>query len=164
MYDGAYFDGGYPPDGRGVCTDVVWRALAAAGYDLKSLVDADIRANLSSYPRVGGRPDPNIDFRRVPNLVSFFARHALTLTTDVKAGDVANLINWQPGDIVVFGKPTEHVGVVSDLRRADGVPLVIHNAGPWASESDILLTWPTALTHHFRFPWSGLDATSRFPS
>ena len=25
-YDGSYFEGGYPPDDIGVCTDVVWRA------------------------------------------------------------------------------------------------------------------------------------------
>lgn len=151
-YDGSYYSGGYPPDGRGACTDVVWRAFRAAGYDLKGFIDDDILESVASYPRVAGQPDPNIDFRRVPNLVAFFARHGRALAADVKPGDVATLVNWQPGDIVVFAKPQEHVGVISDCRRADGVPLVIHNAGPWASESDILLRWPTAITHHFRFP------------
>ena len=31
QYDGAYYDGGYPPEDIGVCTDVVWRAFRAAG-------------------------------------------------------------------------------------------------------------------------------------
>lgn len=151
-YNSDYYSGGYPPDRLGACTDVVWRALSAAGYDLKSLIDADIKAGTSSYPRVTNRPDPNIDFRRVPNLEAFFKRHARMLTTDVVPRDVHNLIQWQPGDIVTFAHPMEHVGVVSDRRRADGVPLVIHNAGPWASESDILLRWPTGISCHFRFP------------
>ena len=30
-YDGRYWQGGYPPDDIGVCTDVVWRAFRAAG-------------------------------------------------------------------------------------------------------------------------------------
>ena len=131
---------------------MVWRALRAAGHDLKSLIDADIAASPSSYPRVDGRPDPNVDFRRVPNLVSFFKRHAQCLTTAIVPGDPENLADWQPGDIVTFAAPMEHVGVVSSRRRIDGVPLVIHNAGPRASESDILTRWPTAITHHFRFP------------
>jgi len=151
-YDSAYCRGGYPPDGAGACTDVVWRALREAGYDLKSLIDVDIAAGPSSYPRVGGHPDPNIDFRRVPNLIVFFTRHAQSLTTAVVPGDPESLVDWQPGDIVIFAAPMAHVGVVSDRRRLDGVPLVIHNAGPWASESDILTRWPTPVTHHFRFP------------
>ena len=47
VYKSVYYDGGYPDDGHGVCTDVVWQALAAAGYDLKSLLDADVAANAS---------------------------------------------------------------------------------------------------------------------
>jgi len=63
-----------------------------------------------------------------------------------------NLKQWQGGDIVVFGPPYDHVGVVSDKRRPDGVPLLIHNAGPCTSENDRLLTWPSPLKYHFRFP------------
>ena len=32
-YDGSYYEGGFPPDDIGVCTDVVWRAFRNAGYD-----------------------------------------------------------------------------------------------------------------------------------
>jgi len=151
-YDASYYRGGYPPEGRGACTDVVWRGLAAAGYNLKAMVDKDINENPSSYKHSANPPDPNIDFRRVANLVVFFSRHGLELTTEVIPGNADNLVKWQPGDIVVFGRPNEHIGIISDRRRPDGVPLVIHNAGPFAVESNCLLTWPSNITHHFRFP------------
>ena len=60
-YRSAYYSGGYPPDDEGVCTDVIWRALKNAGYSLKDMVDEDIANNVSEYPRVEGKPDPNID-------------------------------------------------------------------------------------------------------
>lgn len=151
LYDAGYY-AGYPPEGRGACTDVIWRAFREAGYDLKKMVDEDIREAPEAYGTTGSRPDPNIDFRRVSNLVVFFRRHARKLTTTVKPGDSENLVEWQPGDIVVFGPPYEHIGIISDQRRPDGVPLLIHNAGPRAAEKDHLLRWPSKITHHFRYP------------
>ena len=35
QYKSKYYEGGYPDDGYGVCTDVVAQALLAAGYDLQ---------------------------------------------------------------------------------------------------------------------------------
>lgn len=154
IYKDAYYAGGYPPDNEGVCTDVVWRALANAGYNLKEMMDEDIRRNPGLYPRVGGRPEPNIDFRRVPNQEAFFKRHAEILTTEIIPWDPENLRQWQGGDIVVYGPRLEHVGIVSDKRRADGVPLLIHNAGPYTREDDSLLSWPSPMRYHFRFPKS----------
>ncbi|HZD60953.1 MAG TPA: DUF1287 domain-containing protein [Anaerolineae bacterium] len=151
-YRSAYYKGGYPPETEGVCTDVIWRAFRDAGYDLKVMVDHDIAVDVKAYPRVKGKPDPNIDFRRVPNLVSFFNRHALSLPIEIKPGDVKNLELWQGGDIVVYGKPYQHIGIVSGKRRVDGVPLLIHNGGPYATEVDYLLSWPSRITNHFRFP------------
>jgi len=150
-YTSAYFAGGYPPDGEGACTDIIWVALEHAGYDLKAALDADIAAYPGDYPRA--RPaDPNIDFRRVPNQVVFFRKYGTALTTELRPGDVENLVEWQAGDIVVWGPPYEHIGIISDRRRPDGVPLVIHNAGPVARENDALRLWPSDITHHFRFP------------
>ncbi|MDI6816305.1 MAG: DUF1287 domain-containing protein [Actinomycetota bacterium] len=156
-YRNAYYKGGYPPNEEGVCTDVIWRAFKDAGYDLKTVLDRDVAANTRAYPRVEGKPDPNIDFRRVPNLVSFFKRHATELTTEVVPGDEANLARWQGGDIVVYAKPYPHIGIVSDRRKADGVPLLIHNGGPHATEADQLLSWPSPIIHHFRFPKTQSD-------
>lgn len=152
VYKDAYYAGGYPPDNEGVCTDVIWRALQNAGYDLKGMMDRDIQENPGDYPRVAGAPEPNIDFRRVPNQESFFKKYAEQLTTEIIPWDTENLKQWQGGDIVVFGPLYDHVGIVSDKRRADGVPLLIHNAGPWTREDDRLLTWPSPLSYHFRYP------------
>ena len=98
-YNSEYYAGGYPPDDEGVCTDVIWRALKNAGYSLKEMVDEDIKNNTDKYPRVGGKPDPNIDFRRVPNLKVYFEKNQLSLTLDLN-----KIEEWQPGDIVAFGK------------------------------------------------------------
>jgi uncharacterized protein YijF (DUF1287 family) len=152
MYKSVYYDGGYPPSNEGVCTDVIWRALLNAGYNLKDMLDKDIRENTSDYQRVNGAPDPNIDFRRVKNLVPFFKKFATSLTIEIMPGDIENLEEWQGGDIVVFGEPLEHIAIVSDKRRNDGVPLIIHNAGPYTLENDMILNWPSPITHHFRFP------------
>lgn len=151
-YKSEYYRGGYPPDHEGVCTDVIWRAFKNAGYNLKDMVDKDIRENTRDYPRVEGKPDPNIDFRRVKNLVPFFKKYATTLSIEVAPWNVENLKQWQGGDIVVFGPPLEHIAIISDIRRKDGVPYIIHNGGPYTKEEDRLLTWPSKITHHFRFP------------
>lgn len=154
-YKDGYHAGGYPPEGEGVCTDVIWAALRAAGYDLKAMVDEDIRQRTSDYPRVAGKPDPNIDFRRVVNLRVFFRKYGASLTTEVKPGDPDNLKEWQGGDIVIYGAPLQHIGIVSDKRRKDGVPLLIHNGGPRATEDDQLLSWPSRITDHIRFTGTG---------
>jgi uncharacterized protein YijF (DUF1287 family) len=148
VYDSKYYQGGYPPEGRGNDADVIWRAFRAAGYNLKDMVDADV---LSAPYLYGGTHDPNIDFRKVADLDLFFQRHAIPETTEVKPGDPANLVQWEPGDIVVFGSPPDHIAIISDQRRKDGVPLVIHNAGPWATEGDYLLRWHSKILHHFRY-------------
>lgn len=149
-YESNYYSGGFPPESEGVCTDVIWRGFKASGIDLKSLIDEDIKNNTNLYPRVGGKPDPNIDFRRVPNQDVFFSRHSLSLTTEVKARNAENLKQWQPGDIVVFTKGYEHIGIISNKRDKNGVPYVIHNTKPHATT--MKLSWFTAPIHaHYRW-------------
>ena len=133
-YKSAYYEGGYPPDNEGVCTDVIWRALKNAGYSLKDMIDEDIKNNVELYPRVNGQPDSNIDFRRVPNLKVYFDRNAISLTTNIN--DIAQ---WQAGDIVIFG--TSHIGIISDKRNKKGVPYLIHNANQANREEDALEIW-----------------------
>jgi uncharacterized protein len=133
-YKDGYYAGGYPPDNEGVCTDVIWRAFRGIDVDLKALVDKDIELYTSDYWRVEGRPEPNIDFRRVPNLHVFFQKYAESFTTDIIPGDIENLRQWQPGDIVVIMKPFQHIGIISDKRTKDGVPYFIHNSPPHATE------------------------------
>ena len=81
-YISSYYEGGYPPSGEGVCTDVIWYALKNAGYDLKELVDYDIKNNRKEYPLIK-LFDSNIAFRRVTNLKVFFDRHLNILSTNI---------------------------------------------------------------------------------
>ena len=151
VYRSAYYSGGFPPDNEGVCTDLVWRAFKDTGYDLRALLDEDIKNNRSAYPGVVSR-DSNIDFRRVPNLIVFFKRHGLTLGTEIIPNDTENLALWQPGDLVTFTNPN-HIAILSDKRNAEGIPLLLHNDGPTASESDRFMFWyGRGITGHFRFP------------
>ena len=129
-YKSAYYAGGYPNDGYGVCTDVVAYALKVAGYDLMELVSADIAMHADVYDIEVA--DKNIDFRRVKNLYVFFNLNAESLTTDIK-----DIKSWQGGDIVIF---KNHIAIVSDRRNLDGIPYVIHHANPFQKsyEEDIL--------------------------
>jgi len=150
-YKSVYYQGGYPPDTEGVCSDVIWRALKNAGFNLKDMVDKDIKDNTGDYPDVEGKPDPNIDFRRVKNLFVFFNKYADCLDTKILPYDKKNLITWQGGDIVIFENP-DHIGIVSDKRGRDGVPFVIHNGWSHTKESNILLSNKNKIVGHFRFP------------
>lgn len=152
-YVDAYYQGGYPPDSEGVCTDVIWRGFKGMGVDLKSAIDKDIKNNLSAYPRVENKPDPNIDFRRVKNMDIFFKRNAISATKELKPFDVENLKQWQPGDIVVIMQPFEHIAIVSDKRGSDGVPYVIHNTTPNAKESASLTYWAPYIYGHYRWKY-----------
>lgn len=149
-YKSAYYAGGYPPNDEGVCTDVIWRGLLGADIILKDLMDEDISQHTELYPRVNGKPDPNIDFRRVPNQYVFFERHAESLTTELIPGDIGNLKEWQPGDIVLFLEGYHHVGIVSDKRAKDGTPYIIHNNRPFAAEVK-LSSFATPIAGHYRW-------------
>ena len=145
-YDSGYYDGGYPPDDRGACTDVVWRAFREAGYDLKAMVDADIAAYPDRYATVAPNPDPNIDFRRTGVLDVFFATYGQTLTTDI-----SDYAQWQGGDIVVF-ETSRHIGIISDKRDGQGITYVIHNMGQRQRENDYLaFAKHMKVTGHYRF-------------
>lgn len=151
VYDPAYvslkYPGGDVPEERGVCTDVVIRALRTAlSLDLQKEVHEDMAANFSVYPKIWGlkRTDRNIDHRRVPNLRTWFKRRGYELPLTKVAA------NFKPGDLVTCTVPPNlpHIMVVSDKTNADGVPLVIHNIGRGAQEEDCLFTYP--LTGHYR--------------
>ena len=151
-YVDEYYSGGYPPDDKGVCTDVIWRALKAIDVNLKDLVDNDIATNLNEYDRVQGNLDENIDFRRVPNLKTYFDKNCSIETSEIKLDDINNLKEWQPGDIILFLSPYEHVGIVTDERDTDGDPYVIHNARPEMTKSK--LSWFNVdKMYHYRWKY-----------
>ncbi len=154
IYDPSYqsiaYPGGDVAAGRGACTDVVIRALRGADIDLQKLVHEDMKRDFRAYGDQWnlGHTDKNIDHRRVPNLMTFFARHGKTLPIPT---DNASLKNWQPGDVICWKLPgnLNHIGIVSDGVGARGLPLVIHNAQQ-CIEQDYLDEWP--ITGHYRYP------------
>jgi uncharacterized protein YijF (DUF1287 family) len=131
-YDPAYYPLDYPngdvPADRGVCSDVVIRAYRKLGIDLQVKVHEDMKMNFDLYPDHWGlsSPDPNIDHRRVPNLMRFFERHGEVREISDRADA------YLPGDIVCWnlGGGVTHIGVVVDRRSNDGNrPMVVHNIG-----------------------------------
>ena len=153
IYDGSYqaldFPGGDVPIDRGVCTDVIVRALRSArSLDLQKLVNGDMSANFRAYPnqqRWGhSGPDANIDHRRVPNLMVYFRRAGFARPVTQQAAD------YLPGDLVAWnlGGGILHIGIVSDRRAITHVPLVIHNIGAGTREEDILFRY--AIIGHYR--------------
>lgn len=141
MYKSKYYETGYPNDNYGVCTDVVAFALRDAGYDLKELVNEDIKNNKELYNI--NIIDKNIDFRRVKNLQVYFKNNAISLTTDIN-----DISAWQGGDIVIFKK---HIGIVSDKRNKKGINFIIHHANPLQLyyEEDVLEKY-TDIVGHYR--------------
>ncbi len=149
QYTPGYFRIGYPKgdiaSSKGVCTDVVIRALRFVGRDLQQLIHEDMKTRFRTYPRREARPDTNIDHRRVPNQMHFLRRFGKSLP--LKVGTAI----WKPGDIVYWklDNNLDHCGIVSDRLNAKGVPLVIHNIWQTAEE-DVLQKW--RIIGHFRYP------------
>jgi uncharacterized protein YijF (DUF1287 family) len=155
-YDPAYvrlaYPGGDVPMDRGVCADVLVRALRRLGPDLQVLVHEDMRRNFAAYPRAWAlrAPDANIDHRRVLNLETYLRRRGFALRgsfvpSDYRAGDI---VTWRlPGNL-------PHIGIVSDRKAADGSgrPLLIHNVGRGAREEDVLFAWTQAGHFRWQFP------------
>ena len=151
VYDRRYVarGSGAPQSSRGACTDLVVRALAAGGIDVQTRLENDALATPAAYPSITSR-DGRIDHRRATNLFVYFTRNSRKLPRDPRK-DVAT---FRAGDVVVwtYGACPEckadHVGIVSDTIGTRGMPLVIHNAGPFATEEDAIDAWP--ILGHFR--------------
>jgi uncharacterized protein len=139
-YDPSYVQLSYPggdvPMRTGVCSDVVVRSLRQAGIDLQKEVHEDMTKNFAAYPQKYGlkKPDKNIDHRRVPNLMTYFERHEISVRDKLDAAQ-----SYAPGDVVAWdlGRGVLHVGIVSD-KKAGEIPLIIHNIGNGAAEDDVL--------------------------
>ena len=150
IYDSKYVKLSYPngdvPIVRGVCTDVVIRALRdSKKIDLQKEIHEDMLRFFSSYPKIwrAKTTDKNIDHRRVPNIKTYFKRkgYALAVTKNPK--------EYRAGDIVtckVQGRP--HIMIVSSKQTKDGIPYVIHNIGWGTREDNSLFKYP--LDGHYR--------------
>ena len=142
-YDPAYFRIDYPngdvPFGKGVCTDVVIRAYRKLNIDLQKEVHEDMKTNFSKYPSNWGlsHPDKNIDHRRVPNLMTFFARHGIVkpITTNPKDYLLGDIVCWNLGGSVT------HIGIVVKKKSSDGQRnLIVHNIGGGQVVEDCLFS------------------------
>lgn len=150
IYDPTYchlaYPGGDVPQERGVCTDVVIRAMRLKGLDLQKAVHEDMKAHFAAYPKNWGlrRPDKNIDHRRVPNLETYFTRRGWKVPATDKAAD------YLPGDLVtcLLGGSLPHIMIISDRKAEDGTPLIIHNIGSGTQEEEGLFSFE--LTGHYR--------------
>ena len=148
-YDPAYTQLKYPmgdvPLVKGVCTDVVIRALRHQGIDLQQRIHEDMKGNFKHYPQKWGLKgtDKNIDHRRVPNIMTYFQRQGYAVKDQ----------NYRAGDIVTWdlGKGLVHIGIVSDKTTLiSKTPLIIHNIGQGTRENDILYEYK--ITGHYRIP------------
>ncbi|QIW15159.1 NADH:ubiquinone oxidoreductase, Na [Pasteurellaceae bacterium RH1A] len=145
-YDPAYSKLSYPmgdvPLVKGVCTDVVIRALRGQKMDLQQLIHEDMAKHFKHYPKIWGlkTTDRNIDHRRVPNIETYFKRQGYQLKNQP----------YQAGDIVTWNLPKglTHIGILSDKTNQAGQPLVIHNIGSGTQEEDLLHKYP--IRYHFR--------------
>ena len=148
-YDPSYTQLKYPMGDvsivKGVCTDVVVRALRHQDIDLQQRIHEDMKANFKKYPQKWGLKgtDKNIDHRRVPNIMTYFQRQ----------GYYVNDQKYRAGDIVAWdlGKGLTHIGIISDkTTMMTNTPLVIHNIGYGARENDILYEYK--IIGHYRLP------------
>lgn len=151
-YDPSYFKISYPngdvPADKGVCTDVVIRAYRKLNIDLQELVHRDMLANFKDYPKLWSlkSPDPNIDHRRVPNLMTFFSRKGTVIPITTNAAD------YFPGDIVCWnlGGAITHIGLVVNRTSVEGSrPLIVHNIGQGQVLEDMLFDYK--IIGHYRF-------------
>lgn len=150
-YDPAYVALKYPmgdlPADRGVCTDVVIRALRECGADLQELVHRDMKTNFAVYPKIWGlkSTDKNIDHRRVPNLMTYFQLRGFS---QPKSDDRNR---FQPGDLVtcLVAQKLPHIMIVSDKKGTSGSWMVVHNIGAGTKEEDCLFDFPH--TGHYRW-------------
>lgn len=153
-YDSSYvripYPGGDVPAGTGVCTDEIIRSYRALGIDLQKEVHEDMVQNFSAYPHrwqlLQAHPDPNIDHRRVPNLMVFFSRKGETLPV------TASALDYSPGDIVTWdlGGGVPHIGIVVDPPAPHSVRrMIVHNIGAGPKMEDVLFNWK--ITGHYRY-------------
>jgi len=158
-YDPAYvripYPGGDVPADTGVCTDEIIRTYRSVGVDLQKEVHEDMVQNFDQYPRrwrwLSSSPDPNIDHRRVPNLMVFFSRKGESLALSGRADQYA------PGEIVTWdlGGGVPHVGLVVDQKsQQSGRYMIVHNIGQGPRMEDVLFNWK--ITGHYRYFGPGL--------
>ena len=155
-----YYKEGDPPEEWALNTDIIARSFKEAGFDLRILINTDIKNNISKYPLKAiwnqSVPDINIDYRRIQNMEVFFKRNADSLNIRIDPANEENLNTWVPGDVVLFDMDedgyTDNIGIISDLTARNGIPKVIYNyIDPgYTTQANILSS--KIITGHYRYP------------
>lgn len=157
VYDPAYvklkYPGGDVPAGTGVCTDLVIRAYRGINIDLQKVVHEDMKLHFNEYPKLWKlkSPDPNIDHRRVPNLMVYFERKKAKLKISEKWED------YKPGDLVTWNLQNKnsmsgitHIGIITNMKNTEGNGfLIAHNIGGGNVLEDMLFDY--TIIGHYRY-------------
>ena len=152
IYDGSYvrldYPGGDVPADRGVCTDVVIRALRSINIDLQKEIHEDMKIAKSEYDKryQTKHIDSNIDHRRTQNIQTYLERKGCKVNYDKNSSE----LKYQKGDIVFFDIANGHVGIITDIfsERHKTLPLLVHNIGSGPVLDDFLSTM--SVSGHYR--------------
>ena len=152
VYDGSYvrldYPGGDVSADRGVCTDVVIRALRSIDIDLQKEIHEDMKIAKSEYDKryKTKHIDPSIDHRRTQNIQTYLERKGCKVIYDKTSSE----LKYQKGDIVFFDIANGHVGIVTDIfsEKNKRMPLLVHNIGSGPVLDDFLSTM--SVSGHYR--------------
>lgn len=128
---------------KGVCTDVIVRALRVLKIDLQERIFKDKKHYPKRYKGLyyTERLDPNIDHRRVKNIQAYLLSRGYRVQGTFKTGDI---VVWKlPGK-----KNLDHIGICSDKKNPKGDPLIFHNINAGVKEEDVLKAYK--IVDHFR--------------
>ena len=161
----AYPETGYPNEKNWISTDVISVVLNDCGYDLMELIFKDMTEHIDAYPmdkKGTTAPSKKSDFRVVYFQQKFFQRNALELPITFDAKDPANLLQWQPGDIVYFEidaeNPGKDVGGMISTHKSDkGIPLVIMITADLGKVTEVDALSTLKASGHFRYPYPELN-------
>ena len=160
-----YSDTGYPDDRYWISTDIISVVLNDCGYDLMELMYDDMSQHTDAYPmdlKGSKKPDKKTDFRVVYFQEKFFQRNALELPVDFNPSDPANILQWQPGDIVYFTVDEENpgknvAGMISNHTTPEGIPLVIMLTKDLQKVTETDALTEMTVSGHYRYPYPELS-------
>ncbi len=132
------------PLSKGVCTDVVVRALRSFDIDLQERIYKDKKAHPKRYKGLyyTEKLDPNIDHRRVKNIQAYLISRGYRVKDDFRKGDI---VVWK---LPSKPKDLDHIGICSSKLNDKGEPYIIHNIGRGTQEEDLLRKYK--IVDHFR--------------
>ncbi|HRH10290.1 MAG TPA: DUF1287 domain-containing protein, partial [Bacteroidia bacterium] len=121
--------------------------------DLQKVVHEDMKLHFNEYPKLWKlkSPDPNIDHRRVPNLMVYFERKNAKLKISQKWED------YKPGDLVTWNLQNKnsmsgitHIGIITNIKNTEGNGfLIAHNIGGGNVLEDMLFDY--TIIGHYRY-------------